>query len=147
MRSAIARPWRWCVAVTVAGVVMTTLAYPQDAPQKNPREKDRQAILDGMALYRTRCAGCHGVDGTGVTGPNLAMVVGGGASDGRLFQTIRRGIPNTEMPSSTQPEDEIWRIVAYLRTLGAVGGDASRPQPARGNAANGERIFSGALGC
>src|SRR5688572_6886125 len=108
MKWALEKPRTWCAAFAVSGLLLAAPGYAQEVAQKNPREGDRQAIFDGMALYRTRCSGCHAVDGTGATGPNLANLIVSGAGDARLFQTIRRGIPNTEMPASNQPDDEIW---------------------------------------
>jgi alcohol dehydrogenase (cytochrome c) len=91
----------------------------------------------GAALFQLRCSDCHGVDAKGVHGPDLTVLFANGATDGRVFQTIRQGVPGTEMPSSNAPDDEIRAIVAYLRAFVAA------PAPAvRGDAANGQRIFS-----
>ena len=41
-----------------------------------------------------------------------------GGSDAQLFRTIARGVPGTEMPGNVNmSEDEVWMILAYLRTL------------------------------
>jgi PQQ-dependent dehydrogenase (methanol/ethanol family) len=91
----------------------------------------------GAALFQLRCSDCHGVDAKGVHGPDLTVLFANGATDSRVFDTIRRGVPGTEMPSSNVPDDEIRAIVAYLRAFVAA------PAPAvRGDAANGQRIFS-----
>jgi putative heme-binding domain-containing protein len=62
-----------------------------------------------------------------------------GRTDGGLFQTLRDGIVGTEMPSVgvRTPDDEVWKILAYLRTLAAP---APTDAP-RGNAENGQRLF------
>jgi cbb3-type cytochrome c oxidase subunit III len=91
----------------------------------------------GAALFQLRCSDCHGVDAKGVHGPDLTVLFANGATDGRVFQTIRQGVPGTEMPSTNAPDDEIRAIVAYLRAF------VASPAPAvRGDAANGQRIFS-----
>src|SRR5258705_9658807 len=96
-----------------------------------------QSPATGAALFQLRCADCHGVDAKGVHGPDLTVLFANGATDGRVFQTIRQGVPGTEMPSSNVPDDEIRALVAYLRAFVAA------PAPAvRGDAANGQRIFS-----
>jgi putative heme-binding domain-containing protein len=61
-----------------------------------------------------------------------------GAGDQQLFQSIRRGVPNTLMPHSFGPDNDIWSILAYLRTVNA---DPAGPGPS-GDAARGERIFA-----
>src|SRR5215831_6378654 len=69
----------------------------------------------GAALFQLRCADCHGVDAKGVHGPDLTVLFANGATENRVFETIRRGVPGTEMPASNAPDDEIRAIVAFLR--------------------------------
>src|SRR5262245_6718475 len=40
-------------------------------PTRNPLEGNAQAIGNGKAMFRTRCAGCHGPDARGYLGPDL----------------------------------------------------------------------------
>ena len=40
--------------------------------------------------------------------------------DERLFQTVRKGVPGTEMPPSTLPDDDVLMIIAYLRDMGGA---------------------------
>src|SRR5690242_19779962 len=91
----------------------------------------------GAALFQLRSADCHGVDAKGVHGPDLTVLFANGATDARVFQTIRSGVPGTEMPSSTAPDDEIRALVAYLRTFVAAPSATSL-----GDVAKGERVFS-----
>jgi cytochrome c oxidase cbb3-type subunit 3 len=112
----------------------------QNAPaEKNPLEANKEAIQAGMGQFRVRCADCHGMDATGVRGPDITQVWASGRSDGGLFLTLRNGVANTEMPSVgvRTPDHEIWQILAYLRTLAAP----APTDPPRGNAENGERLF------
>ena len=67
---------------------------------KNPHLGNPQSIRSGMALYRIRCADCHGLDAGGYRGPDLIAAMAAGATDERLFQTIRKGVPGTEMPAA-----------------------------------------------
>lgn len=97
----------------------------------------------GEALFRERCSECHGTDAKGVAGHDLTRLWAAGATDERVFQTIRQGVPNTIMPSSTAPDAEIRTIVGYLRGLGGTG---TSLLPASGNAQNGERIFWASCG-
>jgi putative heme-binding domain-containing protein len=128
------------VAVTLSlGASLLAGQRPQAPPQKNPLEGEPAAIKAGMGIFRARCADCHGVDAKGVRGPDISRVWAEGRSDNGLFQTLRNGVPNTEMPSvGTRTSDiEVWQILAYVRTLAAPG----PADPPRGNAQNGERVF------
>ena len=94
----------------------------------------------GPALFRERCAECHGADAKGERGPNLTGLWTGdvnGTADDRVFQTIRTGVPGSIMPPSQAPDEEIRAIVAFLRRLGTAGSGGSFS----GNATNGEQIF------
>ena len=114
-------------------------ARGQSRPAKNPLEGDRQAITNGAAMFRNRCAGCHGPDARGYLGPDLTGVWSSGGTDDRLFDIVRRGIPGSEMaPADPQrvPDVDIWKILAYLRTMTAVPA-----APVTGDAENGDRLF------
>lgn len=109
-------------------------------PEKNPYEGNAEAIRAGTSLFRGRCADCHGMDARGSRAPDLTQVWAGGRSDQGLFNTIRRGVPGTEMPAFGPPrnvDSEAWQILAYLRTLAAP----APSDPPKGNAENGARIF------
>jgi putative heme-binding domain-containing protein len=112
----------------------------QTTPGKNPFEGNPEAIQAGMGGYRLRCADCHGTDGRGVRGPDITQVWNSGRTDQGLFNTIRRGVPNSEMPAFVAPrtsDREVWQMLAYLRTLAAP----AAPEPPRGNAENGAKVF------
>jgi putative heme-binding domain-containing protein len=130
--------------------MLAVVSFPlaaQDLPEKNPFEGDPEAILAGMGGFRQRCADCHGVDGRGVRGPDITQIWASGRTDRGLFNTIRTGISNTEMPSFPAPrtsDREVWQMLAYLRTLAA----SAPADPPRGDAANGARIFQASCtGC
>lgn len=113
---------------------------PPPVPTKNPREGDPQAIRLGTARYELVCAECHGMDAKGVFGPDLTTLWATGFTDDRMFRTVRQGVPGTSMPPSPTgrlPDDEVWAILAYLRTLAT----AEPPPPSTGDAVNGERLF------
>lgn len=104
-------------------------------PGPNPHLGVQASIRSGMVLYRVRCGDCHGLDARGYRGPDLTSVLPA-VSDAQLFQIIRKGVANTEMPPSRAQDDELLLVIAYLRSLGAVTDDG----PA-GNVANGQRLF------
>jgi cytochrome c oxidase cbb3-type subunit III len=108
-------------------------------PETNPLEGNAQAISNGGAMFRTRCAGCHGPDAKGYVGPDLTGFWAAGGTDGRICDIMRRGVPGTEMIGADPvrvPDKDIWQVLAYLRTRSAVPA-----APPAGDAANGERIF------
>ena len=112
---------------------------PESRPARNPLEGNAQAISNGAAMFRTRCAGCHGPDAHGYLGPDLTGFWAAGGTDDRMFDTVRRGVPGTEMIGADPQrvlDKEIWQMLAYIRTLSAVPA-----APPTGDAANGERIF------
>jgi putative heme-binding domain-containing protein len=110
----------------------------QTYPGANPHLQNKESIRGGMALYRTRCGDCHGLDASGYRGPDLISGMAAGMTDEALFQAIRKGVPGTEMPSSNAPDVDILQIIAYLRNLGAV---APSEAPI-GNVANGAKLFT-----
>lgn len=105
---------------------------------KNPHLGNEASIRNGMVLYRVRCGDCHGLDASGYRGPDLIAVLAGGATDERLFQAIRKGVPGTEMGPSNAHDDDLLMIIAYLRKLGTV----APPESPTGNVENGERLFA-----
>lgn len=129
---------RLALLVTISGFVGGGVALAQDRPEKNPRAGDPEAISAGREIFRSRCADCHGLDARGYRGSDLTRLSASGASDDRLFQTIRRGVPGSEMPAfALGPDSEVWSVLAYLQTLNTV---APEPNPS-GNAETGEKIF------
>jgi putative heme-binding domain-containing protein len=129
------------LSILVTGVVSFAQQTPTANPAaNNPHIGNKDAIRAGMTIYRTRCADCHGLDAHGYRGPDLVAAIGGGMPDERLFQTIRKGIPGTEMPAAPEnsaADNDILLIIAYLKSVGSVPA-GERPV---GNVENGARLF------
>jgi putative heme-binding domain-containing protein len=125
---------------TVALVTAQERPKPSDThpPGKNPHLNNKASIRTGMTQYRVRCGDCHGLDAAGYRGPDLTAVMAAGATDERLFQVIRKGVPGTEMPSTTAPDEDVLMIIAYLRNLGG----AAPADKVTGNVDNGAKIFA-----
>ena len=123
------------VALVVSASVIIAQGVPaaQDRAPTTPRDADQAAVRTGGALFRERCAECHGSDAKGVTGHDLTRLWTSGATDERVFQIIRSGVPNTIMPSSSAPDEELRSVVRYLRNLNdaAIAGPAA-PETSRG---------------
>ena len=102
---------------------MASMAAQAPAPAAQ-RDLDPAVVRTGAGLFRERCAECHGADAKGVAGHDLTRLWASGATDERVFQTIRAGVPNTLMPSSAAPDDE-------LRALVDVSAQPERRAPRR----------------
>jgi len=135
------------VVLLFVWVIAGSLLRAQDEPApranqppaiKNPREGDPEAIRAGASLYSSKCASCHGGDAKGsATGGDLTRLWGNGGADPQIFQIVRRGIANTLKPHSFGPDNDIWPVLAYLRTL-----DKSPPgTKVPGDAGKGEQVF------
>lgn len=124
-------------AIAVAQTLPGPKRSDTHPPGKNPHLGKADSIKGGQVLYQTRCADCHGLDARGYRGPDLTAVLGG-MPDERLFQTIRKGVPGSEMPPNTLPDDDLLLIIAYLRNMNA----AAPSEASSGNAENGRKIFA-----
>jgi putative heme-binding domain-containing protein len=126
----------------VTGGVLLAQGPPEKNPAaNNPHLGNAQSIRSGMALFRIGCADCHGLDARGYRGPDLTALLAGDITDERLFQTIRKGVPGTDMPAAREldtPDNDLLMIIAYLRKIGTV---APAETPA-GNVENGARLFT-----
>ena len=86
----------------------------------NPYGADRTMLDDGRRLFVWfNCSGCHGDHAGGGMGPSLrdsTWLYGG--SDEAIFSSITQGRANG-MPAwgAKLPEDQVWRIVAYIKSL------------------------------
>ncbi len=119
------------------GVVCLVVGLLMARPEVVRGQPDADVSRNGAALYGERCAECHGADATGVSGPDLTGLWVAGATDERVFATIRSGRPGSIMPPSTAPDNEVRSIVEYLKTLGAVASIES----VGGDVDHGEAIF------
>jgi cytochrome c oxidase cbb3-type subunit 3 len=100
--------------------------FPPQNPNKqegaggSPYEGNAYAISEGQNLFNWfNCAGCHSSYGGGGIGPALnddVWIYGGDPRS--IFETIVHGRPNG-MPAwgGRIPEDRIWQLVAYVRSL------------------------------
>jgi predicted CXXCH cytochrome family protein len=127
-----------------AEVVLATWLLRESVPAEaraevNPLGKDPADIAAGQDLFRQKCALCHAYDGGGKTeiggaeyprAPALRSINVMALTDGEMFYHIRNGIRNTGMPAWSMPDQQVWRIVAYLRHLPTVA--ALSPEPAAG---------------
>jgi mono/diheme cytochrome c family protein len=86
---------------------------------ENPYAHNTEAIAAGRKLYDQHCAECHGGDARGLDrAANLHAPAVQKASSGALFWALRNGRIRKGMPSwSHLPDQKIWQLVSYIRTL------------------------------
>jgi len=115
--------------------IMTRIKYwrigGKDVP--NPEPDTAEIRSEGAEHFQHHCQVCHGLDGQGTGVPlvnkmsppvaNLASPRVQAYSDGQLKWIIENGIRSTGMPGwkGTLDDQEMWRIVRYLRHLPAAG--------------------------
>jgi mono/diheme cytochrome c family protein len=121
----------------------TWIAPARAARKLNPLAQDLSAAARGKSSFATACVPCHGLTGKG-DGPAGAFLMRAGVRvhprdltdpvlweepDGALFWKISEG--KAPMPSfhETFTEDQLWEIVAFVRTLA--------PRPSSTNTTNG----------
>ena len=103
---------------------------------KNPVAPTPESIAAGKKAYDAICAACHGnlAQGAVKAGATISIIEeqrgkqppdltddqwDHGSSDGEIYAIIKKGVPPTMMAGfdGRIPDDEIWSIVNYLRTL------------------------------
>jgi cytochrome c oxidase cbb3-type subunit III len=115
-----------------------------DSP-RNPLGTGPEVVAAGHVIFNRTCTACHGMDGA--EGERAPALVGDRRffrlSENALFDTIKNGIPGTAMPALGLPDDDIWRIVVFIRAMRASASDVDVP----GDAEHGAAVFSGKGEC
>jgi putative heme-binding domain-containing protein len=125
-------------------LLIASCVFGQEAEVRNPHTMPAD-VAAGAKIFRSHCAECHGLKGEGGRGPNLQTgVFFHGGTDADLFRNITDGITGTAMPGVFFSADQVWQVVAYVRSLSHGGSD----RPAA-RSANGEKLFreKGCMGC
>jgi alcohol dehydrogenase (cytochrome c) len=105
----------------------------------NASEENRSA---GARIFRERCTGCHGVDGSGgPVGPSLTRPqYKHGDSDLAIYQVLRDGIPGTAMPRAGLPPRELLQVTAHVKMLQAHSSEDQPEAPRLAIQVNSERL-------
>lgn len=99
------------------------LQPPPAAPQEPVRGPGGGRVNPIATLFTEKCAGCHGATVTGGRVPSLFDAKWAYANDDEsISRIIHDGIVGTEMASfaSSLSDQEIWQLVAYIRTQTAA---------------------------
>ena len=108
--------------------------------QSSPLANDPRAVATGRAAYTGSCGICHGAsgDGKGVYGQatyppatDLTAHDTQEKTDAQLFWIVKNGLSFTGMPgfANLYTDNDVWSIVAYVRTLGSGRTAQSVPTP------------------
>jgi putative heme-binding domain-containing protein len=127
-------------------VCAAALAWAQSRRRAEPSKPlDPAEVEEGRTIYNRSCTMCHGLNGTvGDRGPALAANRRYlRATESALFDAIKNGIAGTLMPATPLPDADVWKLVAYVRSLRATALDT----PVSGDLALGARIFDGKGRC
>ena len=137
-------------SLLVAGAVMlmaiqSTLAQGRPDTQINPFAADPAAAAAGKRIFDATCVACHGAGGAG-TERAPALDSGRFAHGGEnfdIFQTIRKGVPGTQMPAfALLRVEELWQLVSYVQSLSRQASTVAAV-PSVGDAGRGEQLFFG----
>ena len=106
---------------------------PPVAHEPHPRTT-ADTIAQDKQQFEGTCANCHGIDGSGATGPNLHEAARRLGPEG-LFQTVHNGISGSGMPAFGQLSDQkIWQIVDYVSSFGHSAEELVSGDPQKGKA-------------
>jgi len=107
-------------------------AISTDTSIENKYEDTAYALSEGKRLFGWyNCNGCH-ANGGGDKGPPLMDNVWiYGSKPAQIYSTIVEGRPNG-MPSfgGHIPENEVWELVAYVRSLSGLASSGAAPNRA-----------------
>src|SRR5579864_7488331 len=121
------------------------------AQEQNPLASDPKAAKAGEYEFRINCALCHGLGARGGgRGPDLTRAQKKHThNDAEIFQVISNGIPGTAMPANGtngqgvgMTDEEIWQIIAYIRSQ-----EVKASAKGLANAARGRDLFYGDANC
>jgi cytochrome c oxidase cbb3-type subunit III len=129
----------WC-AVGPTCFSLSGQGQAESVRQPPATPKDLAA---GERIFRTQCASCHGQRGEGGRGATLAQWrLPHAPNDRAMFDVIKNGIPETEMPGHWYTSGEIWQVVAFVRRLGRIP-----PQKVEGDPSRGEKQYESKGDC
>ncbi len=98
-----------CVGVTTALQLRPHDPYVTEVLQ---RQGDRER---GHAIFQINCSGCHGIEATGLVGPNLWGVSSRKSTRGLITQVTSGQTP--PMPKFQPSPQEMADLLVYLQSL------------------------------
>jgi mono/diheme cytochrome c family protein len=115
------------LGLAIITTIVAKVSQGAQARDVTPPSKESDAVT-GREIYVHTCIRCYGIDGKGASDIKLAPKPTDLTSpavqdrtDASLFKRIHDGKTNTAMGawSNALSDDEIWDVLAYVRTLGS----------------------------
>ena len=115
---------RRAFAVLLAGGLLTLVAaagcsdsVPAESAGSADAPLSAESFTLGKNVYLTRCVGCHGIDGSGIVGPDIrpGKVLEKYASAEAMEALVRDGLGEMPEFGSKLRDEEIAGVVAYVR--------------------------------
>jgi len=128
----------WSALFALAFLVLTSPISAQIGPPAPPPHSPHptptpQSLAEGKSLFEGACAGCHGIDGSGASGPNIRQVGKDLGPEGLYTVIYGGGALGSGMPAfSSLGEQKIWLLANYVSLFSEVGGVAATGNPAKG---------------
>ena len=127
----------------VAGFALDRSVHRRAPKAGNPLKPDPEVLRGGLGHYKAMCVTCHGAPGVDASeageglnpaAPDLSSGKVQKRTDGELFWLVQGGIRMTGMPAfgPTHSDEEIWKIVAFVRRLPALSPEEERELKAEG---------------
>lgn len=121
----------------VTGLALDRSVHRRAPKTANPLKPDPDVLRGGLAHYKGMCVSCHGAPGVDASeageglnppAPDLSTGRVQKRTDGELFWLVQGGIRMTGMPAfgPTHKDEEIWKIVAFVRRLPALSTEEVR---------------------
>jgi putative heme-binding domain-containing protein len=109
-----------------------------------PSLPEPSTLMEGQALFRGLCTGCHGGTGRGGKGPDLTdnrWIHGG--TDQDIARVIQNGVPRTTMKKlgDALKDEQIRKLIAYIRSLARSPTETTWKPYVTGNAVAGRKLF------
>src|SRR5947209_9331279 len=143
------RPLSKILFVVLLGTIVVAIFYsafrgssgswpvPEEAKQlKNPLQTSPAALISARAIYKDKCANCHGENGKG-HGPDASRYDPtptnftdaakiDSASDGELFYKISEGKKPMPVFKTKLTEQQRWELVLLIRSFSEPGAAPAR---------------------
>lgn len=121
------------LAAREAAWIASGPAFETDARALARYADDPAMVAAGQEVFTSTCASCHGPDGGGGIGPNLAdayWIHGGSHED--VFRVLTEGVVSKGMPawSDLLTDEERAQATAYIASL--QGSAPTNPKPPQG---------------
>src|SRR3954470_9131383 len=136
------------MTIRCLALVLAAGACWAQSTETNPFTSPKDAA-EGRRLYALFCVFCHGMDGASGRGARLASTFRRhGTADRDQYRVIADGVSGTEMSGHFLGEEEIWKILSFVRTLERSATASVAVCDARtGDAAAGRKLFFGKGAC